>query len=81
MNSGKFYETICNNHNVIISNLIQMKKLTKDKELKELIQDSLDFVRHCKKQGQRMENRLKLYKGAMEGLGFQRIRKEKKEWD
>ena len=77
----KFYATLCNNHNQIIHNLQEIKKLTKDKKIREIINDTLDFSRYCKKQGQRMENRLKSYKNAITELGFQRVRKEKKEWD
>lgn len=77
----KFYATLCNNHNQIIHNLQEIKKLTKDEKIREILNDTLDFSRYCKKQGQRMENRLKSYKTAITELGFQRVRKEKKEWD
>ena len=77
----KFYATLCNNHNQIIHNLQEIKKLTKDEKIREILNDALDFSRYCKKQGQRMENRLKSYKNAITELGFQRVRKEKKEWD
>ena len=77
----KFYATLCNNHNQIIHNLQEIKKLTKDAKIREILNDTLDFSRYCKKQGQRMENRLKSYKNAITELGFQRVRKEKKEWD
>lgn len=78
---NKFYATLCNNHNQIIHNLQEIKKLTKDAKIRALVNDTLDFSRYCKKQGQRMENRLKSYKNAITELGFQRVRKEKKEWD
>ena len=78
---NKFYATLCNNHNQIIHNLQEIKKLTKDAKIREILNDTLDFSRYCKKQGQRMENRLKSYKNAITELGFQRVRKEKKEWD
>ena len=77
----KFYATLCNNHNQIIHNLQERKKLNKDAKIREILNDTLDFSRYCKKQGQRMENRLKSYKNAITELGFQRVRKEKKEWD
>ena len=77
----KFYTTLCNNHSQIIHNLQEIKKLTKDANIRALVNDTLDFSRYCKKQGQRMENRLKSYKNAITELGFQRVRKEKKEWD
>ena len=65
-------KTLCNNHNQIIYNLKEMRKLTKDKELRELITDTLNIVKYCKKQGQKMENRLTLYKEGIEKLGFER---------
>ena len=77
----KFYATLCNNHNQIMYNLKEMKKLTKDEKIRELINETLEISRFCKKQGQRMENRLKSYKDAITELGFQRVRKERKEWD
>lgn len=66
----EFYSTICNNHNTVIHNLQQMKKLTKSPELRKLINETLEYVRYCKKQGQRMENRMREYKEAIEDLGF-----------
>ena len=83
VSESKFYETICNNHNVVIANLVQMKKLTKDTKLRALIQDSLDYVRHCKKQGQRLENRLRSYHDTIcDVWGYKRVRKgAPKSWD
>ena len=77
----KFYATLCNNHNQIIHNLQEIKKLTKDAKIRALVNDTLDFSRYCKKQGQRMENRMAKTRSAIESLGFKRVRKEKKEWD
>lgn len=77
----KFYSTLCNNHNQIIYNLGEIKKLTKDIKIKALINETLEYSRYCKKQGQHLENRARNYRRAIEGLGFQRVRKEKKEWD
>ena len=79
--SSKFYATLCNNHNQIIHNLQEIKKLTKDPQIRALVNDTLDYSRFCKKQGQHCENRLRAYYNACVGLGFQRVRKEKKEWD
>jgi hypothetical protein len=62
------YETLCNNHNQIIWNLTQFKK-TGDINL---INESIDISRYCKKQGQRMENRMKQYRRSIEKLGFTR---------
>ena len=72
----EYYETICNNHNVIIGNLQRLKKMVKDAESREVINETLCFVRHCKKQGQHMENRMKLVNDTIcNVLGYQRIRK------
>lgn len=69
MSEPKFYETICNNHNQVIFLLKQIKK-TGDLSL---INEALEYVRHCKKQGQRMENRLRLYHDTISKcLGFTR---------
>jgi hypothetical protein len=62
------YETLCNNHNQIIWNLKQFKK-TGDINL---INDSIEISKYCKKQGQRMENRMKQYRNSIEKLGFTR---------
>ena len=77
----KFYATLCNNHNEIISNLREIKKLVKDSKVREIINATLEISRFCKKQGQHMENRLKAYSQSIIDLGFERVRKEKKEWD
>ena len=60
------FETICNNHNHVIWMLQQYKK-TGDMWY---IDQSIKLERFCKKQGQRMENRLKAYVSAIEGLSF-----------
>jgi hypothetical protein len=49
------------------------------------IDQSIKMIRHCKKQGQRMENRLRKYLDALSGLGFKRVykcskTKPKKSW-
>lgn len=69
MEKTKFYETICNNHNQVLFLLSQIKK-TGDLSL---INEALEYVRYCKKQGQHMENRLKAYKNAILDLGFERV--------
>ena len=66
-----FYETLCNNHNQIIHNLILMKSASGE-DLKALINITLQYVRYAKRQGIRMENRLKQYRNAIEDLGFTR---------
>jgi hypothetical protein len=81
MKKLEYYETLCNNHNVVISNLQTLKKYISDVDARELINDTLCFVRYCKKQGQRMEDRLHSYVSAINGLGFQRVYKKKdKDW-
>ena len=69
------YETICNNHLHTIWMLKQFKK-TGDMWY---IDQSIKLIRYCKKQGQSLENRLKLYFDVFtEKLGFQRVYKSKK---
>ena len=67
------FETICNNHNHVVWMLQQFKK-TGDMWY---IDQSIKLVRHCKKQGQHMENRMNKTKAAIEGLGFKRVYKKK----
>lgn len=73
----EFYDTLCNNHNQIIFNLKQVKKVLKelniDKNTLELVQISIETCKYCKKQGQRMEARLKRYRSAIESLNFVRV--------
>ena len=69
------YETICNNHNEVIYLLKEFKK-TGDMWN---IDQALKLVRHCKKQGQSLENRLRAYVSAIEGLSFKRVYKPKKD--
>ena len=69
------YETICNNHLHTIWMLKQFKK-TGDIWY---VDQSIKLIRYCKKQGQSLENRLKLYFDVFtEKLGFQRVYKSKK---
>ena len=67
------FETICNNHNHVVWMLQQFKK-TGDMWY---IDQSIKLVRVCKKQGQRMENRLSKVKSAIESCGFKRVYKSK----
>ena len=64
------FETICNNHNEVIHLLQQFKK----KGDLWNIDQAIKLVRHCKKQGQKMERRLKKYQEAIIDLGFERKR-------
>ena len=68
------FETICNNHNHVV-HLLQQYKKTRDIWY---VDQAIKLVRHCKKQGQHMENRLKKYQTSIISLGFQRIKKPKK---
>ena len=69
------YETICNNHNEVIHLLKEFKK---NGDIWNIDQ-AIKLVRHCKKQGQSLENRLKLYFDVFtRQLGFQRVYKPKK---
>ena len=69
------FETICNNHNHVVWMLQQFKK-TGDMWY---IDQSIKLVRFCKKQGQSLENRLRLYFDVFtEKLGFKRVYKAKK---
>ena len=68
------FETICNNHNHVVWMLKQFKK-TGDLWY---IDQSIKLVRVCKKQGQRMENRLKLWNDLVtEKMGYKRVYKKK----
>ena len=71
------YETICNNHNEIVHLLQQFKKTSDIWNIDQAIK----LTRHCKKQGQHLENRLNQYRFAIEQLGFKRVYKKKdKDW-
>ena len=67
----KFEETICRNHNTVVDKL---KRIRKNKTFtNEEINEILEIIYFAKKQGQKMENRLRKYKYAIEGLGFKRV--------
>lgn len=68
------FETICNNHHHVIWMLQQFKK-TGDMWY---INQSIKLVRVCKKQGQKLENRLRAYVSAIESLSFKRVYKPKR---
>ena len=68
------YETICNNHNQVMWMLKEFKK-TGDMWY---VDQSIKLVRHCKKQGQKMENHMSKTRSAIEALGYQRVYKPKK---
>jgi uncharacterized coiled-coil DUF342 family protein len=64
------HKTLCNNHNELIFQLKQIKK--RRQITSEEINELMDLIRFCKKQGQVMENRMRDYRSAIEGLGFKR---------
>ena len=68
------FETICNNHLHTIWMLKQFKK-TGDMWY---IDQSIKLIRYCKKQGQRMESHMAKTRSAIEGLGYKRVYKSKK---
>lgn len=79
----EFKETLCNNHNDTIYDCTELIKEIKGLKIasdsKNSIINRLKLIKnrskYCKKQGQRMENRLKLYRNSIEDLGFQKINK------
>lgn len=78
----KYHETLRSNHNDIIFKVQQLEKYLEDNILildqpwvRYIFDTTGDIkaqVKHCKKQGQRMENRLRKYRRAIERLGFKR---------
>ena len=78
----KYYETLCSNHDDIIFKVQQLEKYLKDNILildqpwvRHIFDTTGDIkaqVKQRKKQGQRMENRLRKYRRAVERLGFKR---------
>ena len=71
------YETICNNHNQVLFNLRQIKKLVKSPEAIQIINETMEIVRYCKKQGQRMENRLRKWNDFITNvMGYERVRRK-----
>lgn len=70
----KPHETICNNHNEVMWMLKEFKK-TKDMWY---VDQSIKLIRHCKKQGQRMESHMAKTRSTLESLGYKRVYKPKK---
>ena len=65
------FDTICNNHNEIIHLLQKFKKTGNI----QFVNQAIDLTRVCKKQGQKMENRLRKYFDAISSLSFKRVYK------
>lgn len=68
------YETICNNHNEVIHLLKEFKK---NGDIWNIDQ-AIKLVRHCKKQGQKMENHMAKTRSVIESLGYKRVYKSPK---
>ena len=83
MDKMEFRETLCNNHNDTIYDCTELIKEIKGLKIasdsKNSIINRLKLIKnrskYCKKQGQRLENRCRSYRMAIEDLGFERINK------
>lgn len=78
--------TLCQNNNFVSGNLRDLKKYLKkngclllpdEKHMCKIINACLEDLRIMKKQGQRMENRMKLTRRAIEKLGYIRTGENK----
>ena len=74
--------TLCNNNLQVKFYLNSIKKILKklgitDEFLSELINDALETLRIMKKQGQKLEDRCRLYRSHIESCGF--VRKKKRD--
>lgn len=73
-------DTLCNNHNENIYEIERIMKYVKSLNISyieksniyNMLQNIKNRTKHCKKLGQRMENRLKKYRNSIESLGFTR---------
>lgn len=73
-------DTLCNNHNENIQILNETIKYIREycgeeivaSEIISRLQQVKNGIRHCKKLGIKMENRLKKYRNNIEKLGFER---------
>lgn len=73
-------DTLCNNHNENIYEIERIMKYVKSLNISyiektniyNMLQNVKNRTKHCKKLGQRMENRLKKYRNSIESLGFTR---------
>lgn len=67
------FEYICTNHDFVLKRLRKIKKKYPNlPDLNQELDDCLLFINTAKKQGRRMEKRLKQYRAAIETLGFVR---------
>lgn len=91
MDKMEFRETLCNNHNDTIYDCTELIKEIKGLKIasdsKNSIINRLKLIKnrskYCKKQGQRMEARLKKWNDfVVYNMGYKRVRKgPKKSWD
>ena len=74
--------TLCQNNNFVSGNLRDLKRylekngrllLQDEKYMCDIINTCLEDLRIMKKQGQRMESRMKKYRASIEKLGFQKV--------
>ena len=67
------FEHICLNHDFVLKALRRLKKKYSNiPELNQELDDCIVFINTAKKQGRRMEKRLRQYRAAIEALGFVR---------
>ena len=67
------FEHICLNHDFVLKTLRKLKKKYSNiPDLNQELDDCLLFINTAKKQGRRMEKRLRQYRAAIEALGFVR---------
>lgn len=70
-------DTLCNNHDNVIYDINLCIKTLKHKDFDpniviNTLKITKNTVKHCKKLGQKLENRCKAYRNAIESLGFTR---------
>lgn len=75
-------DTLCNNHNENVYDIECIMKYVKTMDISykdktyiyNMLQNIKNRTKHCKKLGQRLENRCRKYRYAIESLGFERIK-------
>lgn len=77
-------ETLCSNNLQVQFNLKQLKKFLKDKrynteDIQKILSNSIAILKYMKKQGQKLENRCRKYLYAIEGCGFVRVKRQRRE--
>lgn len=73
-------DTLCSNNLLVKHYLNTLKKRLKklgiaDEDVYELINDGLEVLRVMKKQGQKLEDRARLYRSHIEACGFKRVKR------